>query len=149
MVAVDRAARHGLLVGGTIEGGWLRADRLEAASPSGADELILDLHRRMPEVRITDLLLDVDEVTGFTDAFTDLRTGSVCREKIGLQSAVLADGLNLGLKKMAASAATHTHWQRLCGLPAGMSRTTPTTAPSASSLRLRRPCPWRASGARG
>lgn len=113
MVAVDRAARHGLLAGGTIKGGRLRADRLEAVSPSGADELILDLHHRMPQVRITDLLLDVDETTGFTDAFTNLRTGSVCRDKIGLLSAVLADGLNLGLKKMAASAATHTHWQLL------------------------------------
>lgn len=28
-------------------------------------------------------------------------------------SVVLADGLNLGLKKMASSAATHTHWQLL------------------------------------
>ena len=48
-----------------------------------------------------------------TDAFTDLRTGSVCRDRIGLLSTVLADGLNLGLKKMAASATTHTHWQLL------------------------------------
>ena len=110
---VDRAARRGLLGGGAIEGGRLRADRLEARAPARADELILDLHRRMPVVRITDLLLDVDDVTGFTDAFTDLRTGSVCRDRIGVLSVVLADGLNLGLKKMAASIATHTHWQLL------------------------------------
>ncbi len=107
------AVGHGPLGGGTIEGGRLRADRLEAHAPAGADELILDLHRRMPVVRITDLLLDVDDVTGFTDAFTDLRTGSVCRDRIGVLSVVLADGLNLGLKKMAASITTHTHWQLL------------------------------------
>ena len=94
-----------------IEGGRLRTDRLEARAPHGADELILDLHRRMPVVRITDLLLDVDEATGFTDAFADLCTGSVCRDRIGVLSVALADGLNLGLKKMAASITTHTHWQ--------------------------------------
>jgi TnpA family transposase len=107
------AVGHGPLGGGTIEGGRLRADRLEAQAPHGADDLVLDLHRRMPVVRITDLLLDVDEATGFTDAFTDLRTGSVCRDRIGVLSVVLSDGLNLGLKKMAASIATHTHWQLL------------------------------------
>lgn len=111
--AVGRAAQCGPLGGGVIEGGRLRVDRLEARAPAGADELVLDLHRRMPVVRITDLLMDVDEATGFTDAFTDLRTGSVCRDRIGVLSVVLADGLNLGLKKMAASATTHTHWQLL------------------------------------
>ena len=110
---VGHAARRGPPGGGVIEGGRLRADRLEARAPPGADDLVLDLHRRMPVVRITDLLLDVDDVTGFADAFTDLRTGSVCRDRIGVLSVVLADGLNLGLKKMAASAATHTHWQLL------------------------------------
>jgi TnpA family transposase len=111
--AIDRAARRGLLGGGAIKGGHLRADRLEGRAPAGADALILDLHRRMPVVRITDLLLDVDEATGFTDAFTDLRTGSACHDRIGVLSIVLADGLNLGLKKMAASIGTHTHWQLL------------------------------------
>ena len=110
---VGHAAQCGPLGGGVIEGGRLRVGRLEAQAPAGADELVLDLHRRMPVVRVTDLLLDVDEATGFMDAFADLRTGSVCRDRIGVLSVVLADGLNLGLKKMAASIATHTHWQLL------------------------------------
>ncbi len=67
----------------------------------------------MPHTRITDLLLEVDAATGFTDAFTDLRTGSICRDRIGLLNVILADGVNLGLKKMAASTNTHTHWQLL------------------------------------
>lgn len=45
--------------------------------------MILDLYKRMPEVRITDILLDVDAVTGFTEAFTHLQTGVFCKDKIG------------------------------------------------------------------
>jgi TnpA family transposase len=109
---VGDACTRGLLAG-AIEDGRLRADRLETDAPPGADNLVLDLYRRMPSVRITGLLLDVDREIGFTDAFIDLRTGSACRDKIGLLSVVLADGINLGLKKMAEAVGTRTHWQLL------------------------------------
>jgi TnpA family transposase len=45
--------------------------------------------------------------------FAPLRTGSTCRDRIGVLSVVLADGINLGLKKMAEAVGTHTHWQLL------------------------------------
>ena len=111
--AVGRVTQCGPLAGGVMEGGRLRANRLEARAPAGADELVLDLHRRMPVVRITNLLMDTGGATGFTDAFADLRTGSVCRDRVGVLSVVLADGLNLGLEKVAASIATRIHWQLL------------------------------------
>ena len=52
--------------------------------PEDVEELVLDLYRRRPEVRITDILLtdillEVDAATGFTDAFTHLRTGAPCK----------------------------------------------------------------------
>ena len=47
------------------------------------------------------MLLDVEKATGFIDAFTHLRTGAPCRDKIGLLNVLLAEGLNLGLSKMA------------------------------------------------
>lgn len=109
---VSHAATTGTL-GGAIEDGRLRADRLEADPPAGADDLTLNLYGTIPNARITDLLLDVDRWTGFTDAFTDLRTGSPCRDKIGLLSVILADGINLGLKKMAGAIGVRTHWQLL------------------------------------
>ena len=68
------ATRMGLLPGGSVEEGILRTDRTPVDPPADADELILDLYRRLPEVRITDILLEVDQATGFTDAFTHLRT---------------------------------------------------------------------------
>lgn len=105
------AARNGTIPGGSIENGTLKLDRLTADVPAEADQLVLDLYRRIPEARITDLLLDVDKATGFTDAFTHLRTGVPCKDKIGLLNVLLAEGLNLGLSKMAEASNTHKYFQ--------------------------------------
>lgn len=106
-----RATRNGTIPHGGIEDGTLRIDRLTADVPDNAEELILDLYRRMPPVRITDILLEVDAALGFTDAFTHLRTGVACGDRIGLLNVLLAEGLNLGLRKMAEATNTHDYWQ--------------------------------------
>ncbi|WP_273795221.1 Tn3 family transposase, partial [Brucella intermedia] len=106
-----KAVRFGSIPKGSIEDGTLRIERLTAAVPEDAEELILDLYRRMPEVRITDILLEVDKATGFGDAFTHLRTGAPCNDRIGLLNVLLAEGLNLGLRKMAEASNTHDYWQ--------------------------------------
>lgn len=108
---LEMAVKNGTLPGGVIENGTLRVDRLEADVPAEADSLILNLYRRLPEVRITDILLDVDNDTGFTDAFTHLRTGVPCKDRLGLLNVVLAEGLNLGLSKMAGASSTHSFVQ--------------------------------------
>lgn len=105
------AAKAGTIPGGSIENGVLKIDRLDAAVPVEADELVLDLYRRLPDVRITDLLLDVEKVIGFTDAFTHLRTGAPCKDKVGLLNVLLDEGLNLGLSKMAEATNTHDYSQ--------------------------------------
>ncbi|WP_299567845.1 Tn3 family transposase [uncultured Sulfitobacter sp.] len=105
------AVKNGTLPGGVIEDGRLRVDRLEADVPAEADSLILDLYRRLPEVRITNILMDVDNDTGFIDAFTHLRTGAPCKDRLGLLNVVLAEGLNLGLSKMAGASSTHSFTQ--------------------------------------
>jgi TnpA family transposase len=105
------AAKAGAIPGGSIENGILKIDRLTAAVPAQADELVLDLYRRLPDVRITDMLLDVEKATGFTDAFTHLRTGAPCKDRVGLLNVLLAEGLNLGLSKMAEATNTHDYLQ--------------------------------------
>ena len=87
------------------------ATPLSADPPAGADEFILDLYRRLPEVRITDILLEVDQAIGLTDAFTHLRTGAPCKDRIGLLNVLLAEGINLGLNKMAEASNTHEYWE--------------------------------------
>ena len=79
--------------------------------PDGAADLVADLYRRIPDVRITDILLEVDDATRFTEAFTHLRTGSPCRDRIGLLNVLLAEGINLGLRKMAEATTTHGFWE--------------------------------------
>ena len=106
-----RAAKAGAIPGGSIEDGTLKIDRLTAAVPEEADALVLDLYGRLPEVRVTDLLLEVDAEVGFTEAFTHLRTGAPCKDRIGLLNVLLAEGLNLGLSKMAGATNTHDCFQ--------------------------------------
>lgn len=106
-----KAAKRGAIPGGSIENGSLKLDRLTSDVPAEADQLVLDLYRRLPDVRITDIMLEVDKATGFTDAFTHLRTGVPCKDKIGLLNVLLAEGLNLGLSKMAEASNTHEYFQ--------------------------------------
>ena len=54
------ASHHGRIPGGAIENGELRISRPASAMPENVDELVLDLYRRLPEVRITGILLEVD-----------------------------------------------------------------------------------------
>lgn len=96
-----QTARTGAIPGGSIENGILKIDRLTGAVPDEADAMVLDLYGSLPAVRITDLLQEVDDNIGFTEAFTHLRTGVPCRDRIGLLNVLLAEGLNLGLSKMA------------------------------------------------
>lgn len=105
------AARTGTIPGGSIENGTLTTDRLTASVPAEADTLILDLYKRLPDVRITDLLQEVDHDIGFTEAFTHLRTGVPCKDKTGLLNVLLAEGLNIGLSKMADATDTHNFFQ--------------------------------------
>ena len=102
-----RAARTKSLPGGVIEDGVLHVSRLDADVPEEASDLVLDLYRRLPETRITDIIAEVDNDIGFTEAFTHLHTGAPCRDKIGLLNVLLAEGLNLGLSKMANATSTH------------------------------------------
>lgn len=106
-----KAARAGVIPGGSIEDGVLKLDRLTGAVPEAADDMVLDLYGRLPAVRITDLLQEVDNDVGFTEAFTHLRTGVPCKDHVGLLNVLLAEGLNLGLSKMAEATSSHDYFQ--------------------------------------
>jgi len=57
----------------------------------------------LPHIKITELLVEVDEWTGFTRHFTHLKTGEAVKDTTALLTVILADGINLGLTKMAES----------------------------------------------
>ena len=69
--------------------------------PEEAKTLIREIHQAMSRIKITDLLVEVDSITGFTEQFTHLRTGLPAEDKQSLLTVILSDAINLGLTRMA------------------------------------------------
>lgn len=95
------ALRHGRLEGVVLRNGVLHVSPTPAITPPAAEQLDRTLDRLTPRVRITELLHEVCRRTGFADAFTDLRSGKPVENEKALLAAILADGTNLGLERMA------------------------------------------------
>lgn len=91
MKRLARAARAGAIPGRSIENGVLKLDRLTSTVPGDVDDMVLDLYGCLPAVRIADLLQEVDNDIGCTEAFTHLRIGVSCRDRIGLLNVLLAE----------------------------------------------------------
>jgi len=66
----------------------------------------------MPKIKITNLLLQIEETLHISQYFTHRLTGEHVDDSITLWTAILADALNLGPDKMAA-ASPHTSFKRL------------------------------------
>lgn len=76
-----------------------------------AEALVTKIYSRMPSISITDLMFTVDEAAGFTDPFSDLRKGSPPVDRRALLSVLLADGINIGLRKMADACPEPSCWE--------------------------------------
>jgi hypothetical protein len=98
---VNSRAKDGLLPGVTIEKGVLKISPIEKSTPPEAEALAERLYAMLPRIRVTDLLAEVAHWTRFPDCFTHLRTGETAADSRILMAGLLAEGLNLGLTRMA------------------------------------------------
>jgi hypothetical protein len=87
----------------------LKITPLDAVLPDTAQALIDRAAMLLPRVKITEMLMEVDEWTGSTRHFTHLKTGDAAKDQTLLLTAILADAINLGLTKMAESCPGTTH----------------------------------------
>ncbi|MFW8609882.1 Tn3 family transposase [Rhizobium beringeri] len=96
-------ARYGKLEGVRIENGTLIVTPRVSDIPAAADSLNAEISGMYPLVEVPDLLREVHEWTGFADQFTHVRTGDAPQNVAAMLAGVLADGTNLGPKRMAGA----------------------------------------------
>ena len=105
----EALAAQDALPDAVITDNGLKVTPLANVVPPEAEALIRQAYALMPRLKITELLMEVDSWTNFTDHFTHLKTGAGASDKNLLLTAVLADGINLGLTKMAESCPSATY----------------------------------------
>jgi TnpA family transposase len=93
----------GELSGVSIENGRLHLSRLEKDTPQEAKEFSSALYDLLPRVKLTDLLMEVAQWTGFHEQFVHASTNRVPSEEETtiLMAALMALGTNIGMTKMA------------------------------------------------
>ena len=104
LASVERLAAAGELPDAAINtSGRLKIMPLDNAVPDEAEALMQQASSLFPHLKITELLLEVDSWTGFTQHFKHLKSGECVDDRQLLLTAILADAINLGLSKMAES----------------------------------------------
>jgi TnpA family transposase len=98
---VNGLAARGELPDAAVNESGLKIAPLTNTVPEEANVLMRRAYALLPHIKITDLLLEVDRWTGFSRHFTHLKTGEAAKDPILLLTAILADGINLGISKMA------------------------------------------------
>lgn len=103
LVEVERQAAGDQLPDAGIRNGRLAVAQLQASTPKEVTALSELLYGVLPRVRITDPLEEVDQWTSLTGCFAHLKTGLPPSEGRTLLTALLADGINMGLKRMPST----------------------------------------------
>jgi hypothetical protein len=101
LAAINVKAQGGLLPDVTLEKGVLKITPIDKSTPPEAAAFGARLYAMLPRIRITDLLAEVARWTLFPECFTHLRTGELAANPQVLMASLLAEGLNLGLTRMA------------------------------------------------
>ncbi|PXX51588.1 Transposase and inactivated derivatives, TnpA family [Pseudomonas sp. LAMO17WK12:I10] len=109
LATVAKLAKDNELPDAILSESGLKITPLDAAVPDTAQALIDKTSQLLSRIKITELLMDVDEWTGFTLHFTHLKDGAQAKDRTLLLSAILGDATNIGLTKMADSSPGMTY----------------------------------------
>jgi hypothetical protein len=101
--AVNRLALANELPDAIVGATGLKITPQDPIVPEAAQALIDQISNLLPRIKITDLLMDVDDWTRFTRHFVHPKSGAQVQDRTLLLWATLADAINLGLTKMAES----------------------------------------------
>lgn len=100
---VNALSKKEALIDVSISDDGLKISLLTNAVPKESEVLIKTAYSLLPRIKITDLLMEVDSWTKFTDYFTHMKSGATASNKTLLMTTILSDAINLGLRKMAES----------------------------------------------
>jgi TnpA family transposase len=98
---VDHLAGANALPEASVTDGVLKIWPLDNEGSDEAELLTRQAYALIPRIKVTDLLTEVDGWCDFGQHFTHLRSGDTVPYRALLLTAVLADGINLGLTRMA------------------------------------------------
>jgi len=86
-----------------IEKQKIHVERLQADTPEEARSFSLSLYNMLPRVKLTDLLMEVAEWTGFEESFVHASSNQPPKgeERSIVMASLMAMGTNIGLTKMA------------------------------------------------
>ncbi len=94
LATVTRLAKDNELPDAILTESGLKITPLDAAVPDRAQALIDQTSQLLPRIKITELLMDVDDWTGFSRHFTHLKDGAEAKDRTLLLSAILGDAIN-------------------------------------------------------
>jgi TnpA family transposase len=103
--------RTGRVAGVALVRDKLKVLPLQTVTTPEAEILDRRLDALLPRIRITELLFEVAERTGFLTAFRDIRSGKEHDKPHAVLAAILADGTNLGVERMANASQGVTYAQ--------------------------------------
>ncbi|MBA2729069.1 MAG: Tn3 family transposase, partial [Parachlamydiaceae bacterium] len=100
---VNRLAKTNELPDAIFTTSGLKITPLTNAVPIEAEAFTQQAYSLLPRIKITELLMEVDEWIGFTKHFRHIKNDDIASDKHLLLTAILADAINLGLRKMTDS----------------------------------------------
>jgi TnpA family transposase len=98
---VEALAKASQLPKAVVSEAGIKISPLEKDVPDEAKDLQRKIESMLPRIKITDLLMEVDRWTNFSESFVNLKNGEPVKDRLLLYTILLADGINLGLRKMS------------------------------------------------